>query len=74
MDSHPWLRLKDVAAQQNVSHEAVRRAAIAGRLPAFQPFGPGTAWCVAPGYEKFLVKFKKTGDQRGNQREPVKQG
>jgi len=62
-----WKTLKDIAAEQNVSLETARRAAVQGKIPAFQLFGPGTAWRVSPDYENFLVKSAKpvTSDGTG---------
>jgi hypothetical protein len=54
--------LKDISAELNVSYETARRAALKGKIPAFQPFGPGSAWCVRPDYESFLYKSRKHGD------------
>ena len=54
-----WKTLSDVSAELNVSHETARRAALQGKIPAFQPFGKGTAWCVSPDYESFLGKSRK---------------
>jgi hypothetical protein len=72
----PWKRLKDVASEMHISHEAARRAAIKGRIPSFQPFGKGTAWMVAPDYRKFLAKSSDQGrNQNGDKSpEPIKNG
>jgi hypothetical protein len=52
----PFKTLRECAAELHISHETARRAALKGKLPAFQPFGFGTAWCVHPDYENFLIK------------------
>ena len=63
-----WKSLSDVSAELNVSHETARRAALQGKIPAFQPFGKGTAWCVSPDYENFLVKSRKPVTSNGTGR------
>lgn len=58
MDGIRWKRLADVAAEQNVSVETARRAALNGTLPAIQLFGKGSNWMVHPDYEAFLLKAR----------------
>jgi len=70
MDKHPFKSLSEVAAELNCSHETARRAALSGKLPAFQAFGKGTTWCVSPNYEAFLGKSRTdSGDAAEVQQE-----
>jgi hypothetical protein len=69
MEKQPFKSLSEIAAAENCSHETARRAALAGRLPAFQPFGKGSVWCVALNYETFLSKSRKSGDAANEQQD-----
>jgi hypothetical protein len=79
MEKHPFKSLSEIAAELNCSHETARRAALKGKIPAFQPFGKNTVWCVAPNYESFLGKSRHAepiGDAAEQQEnnETIKQG
>lgn len=62
-----WKRISDVASEMQCSRETVRRAALSGRIPSFQPFGEGTAWLIHPQYQKFLAKSVTSEGTNGNQ-------
>lgn len=61
-DKARFLTLRQVAEDLGMSYRATLSAAHKGRLPAFQPFGTGTTWCVSPDYRKFLGKSRRDED------------
>ena len=58
METQVFKSLKDVASERHCSHETARRAAVEGKIPAFQLWGKGSTWLVHPGYENFLNKSR----------------
>jgi hypothetical protein len=66
MDKHPFKSLSEIAEELHCSHETARRAALKGKIPAFQPFGKHTVWCVAPNYESFLNKSAASDHPEGD--------
>lgn len=56
--------LREVSAELGRSYRSCWGAAQSGRLPAFQPFGPGTTWVVPGNYQDIL--FKGAGGAGGD--------
>lgn len=79
METQVFKSLKDVATERHCSHETARRAAVEGKIPAFQLWGKGSTWLVHPGYENFLNKSRNAersadaAEQQENN-ETIKQG
>lgn len=62
--------LAEVAEDLGISYRRAWSAVQAGKLPATQMFGRGTAWCVDPGYRDFIGKDASgAGDAESNDEE-----
>lgn len=59
--------LQEVAGELGLSYKVAWSAAQKGLLPAVQPFGRGTTWCVAANYREIL---EKNAGGAGKQAEP----
>lgn len=68
METQIFKSLRDVASERHCSHETARRAAVEGKIPAFQLWGKGSTWLVHPGYENFLKSrnAERSADAAGN--------
>lgn len=60
--------LQEVAAELGLSYKIAWNAAQKGLLPAVQPFGKGTTWCVAANYQDFIGKARAEPENTDNQK------
>lgn len=58
--------IREVAAELGISYRACWDAVRKGRLPAVQPFGPGTTIIVPGNYQDILFKGSGAADGDNN--------